>query len=113
MSAQEDNATLEALLRASVSKLVDFSRIIIMRTGSDFISQYPGQSPEDNLLYADPGGFEPAVQNIYIAGVKVVQGILDNWDKGLMFKNGVKPTNYIGNIFGSLGGEPDFGPGHH
>lgn len=35
-TAQEDNATLEAMLRAAVNKLVDFSRIIVMRTASDF-----------------------------------------------------------------------------
>ncbi|WES04380.1 hypothetical protein PX690_21385 [Bacillus velezensis] len=35
MTAQEDNATLSALLRAALFKIVDFSRIIIMRTASD------------------------------------------------------------------------------
>jgi purine nucleoside permease len=111
MTAQEDNATLEALLRAAINKLVDFSRIIVMRTGSDFDRPFPGQSPENNLLYANPGGFEPAIQNIYIAGVKVVQGILSNWRHGYKFADGIKPKNYIGDIFGSLGGQPDFGPG--
>jgi purine nucleoside permease len=33
MTAQEDNATLEALLRAAVAGLVDFSRVIVMRAG--------------------------------------------------------------------------------
>lgn len=33
MTAQEDNATLEVLLRGAIDKLVDFSRIILMRTG--------------------------------------------------------------------------------
>ena len=27
-----------------------------------------------------------------------------------MYKQGIKATNYIGDIFGSLGGVPDFGP---
>ena len=27
------------------------------------------------------------------------------------FKEGIKPTNYIGDIWGSLGGHPDFGLG--
>ncbi|KAF7118899.1 hypothetical protein CNMCM5793_008535 [Aspergillus hiratsukae] len=108
-TAQEDNATLEALLRAASHKLVDFSRIIVMRTASDFDRPYPGQSAIDNLLYADQGAFEPAVQNIYSAGIKVVEGILDGWDK--TFAAGVKPSNYIGDEFGTLGGTPDFGPG--
>jgi purine nucleoside permease len=111
MTAQEDNATLEALLRAAITKHVDFSRIIVMRTGSDFDRPYPGQTPVDNLLYANQGGFDPAIQNIYIAGVKVVQGILANWNSGRRFADGIRPANYIGDIFGTLGGTPDFGPG--
>lgn len=109
MTAQEDNATLEALLRGAINKLVDFSRIIIMRTASDFDRPYPGSSPEFNLFYSHQGAFEPAIDNIYIAGVRVVQGILEGWDA--TFAKGTKAPNYIGDIFGSLGGTPDFGPG--
>lgn len=108
-TAQEDNATLEALLRAASHNRVDFSRIIIMRTASDFDRPYPGQSAIENLLYADQGAFGPAIQNIYLAGIKVVQGIMDGWNK--TFTAGVKPSNYIGDEFGTLGGRPDFGPG--
>ncbi|KAJ5121732.1 hypothetical protein N7448_002864 [Penicillium atrosanguineum] len=108
-SAQEDNATLEVLLRSSTKKLTDFSRIIVMRTASDFDRPYPGQSATENLLYADAGGFEPALENIYRAGIEVVGGILKEWHS--TFASGVKPRNYIGDIFGTLGGEPDFGPG--
>lgn len=110
-TAQEDNATLEALLRAAKHKLVDFSRIIVMRTGSDFERPYEGQSAPDNPLYADQGAFEPAVQNLYNAGVEVVKGILSEWNN--TFAAGVKPRNYIGDMFGTLGGQPDFGPGRH
>lgn len=109
MTAQEDNATLEAMLRAAMHKAVDFARIIIMRTASDFDRPYLGESVEDNLFYAHQGGFEPAIQNIYLAGTLVVKGILSGWDR--TFKHGVTATNYVGDIFGSLGGTPDFGPG--
>ena len=106
LTAQEDNATLEALLRAALHKLVDFSRIIVMRTASDFDRPYEGEADTVNL-FTDQGGFEPAIINIYLAGIKVVEGILKEWDH--TFKKGIKPTNYIGDIFGSLGGTPDFG----
>ncbi|KAG6865417.1 hypothetical protein C0991_002807 [Blastosporella zonata] len=105
---QEDNALLEALLRGAKDKLVDFARIIIMRTGSNFDRPYPGQTAAENR-FGDSGGFAPALANIHIAGVKVIQGIFDGWDK--TFARGVPPTNYIGDIFGTLGGTPDFGPG--
>ncbi|KAJ5156916.1 Purine nucleoside permease [Penicillium canariense] len=108
-TAQEDNATLEVLVRSSSHKLTDFARIIVMRTASDFDRPYPGSSATYNLLYSDQGGFEPALENIYRAGIQVVQGILRGWDA--TFAKGIKPRNYIGDIFGTLGGEPDFGPG--
>ena len=108
-TAQEDNASLEALLRSSLANLTDFSRIIVMRTASDFDRPYAGESDIFNLFYANQGGFEPAINNIYLAGIKVVEGILGEWET--VFEAGVKPTNYIGDIFGSLGGTPDFGPG--
>ncbi|KAK7037496.1 hypothetical protein VNI00_010988 [Paramarasmius palmivorus] len=100
---QEDNAILEALLRGAVSKRVDFSRIIIMRTGSDFDRPFPGQSAYEGL-FADQGGFEPALVNSYRAGVKIVQGIVDGWDS--RFYQGIEASNYVGDILGSLGGQP-------
>ncbi|KAL4808286.1 purine nucleoside permease [Aspergillus unguis] len=108
-SAQEDNATLEVLLRGAIAKLVDFSRIIIMRTASDFDRPYLGESPLENLFTADEqGASQPAFENLYRAGIRVIEGILGGWDE--KFGKGVKPSNYVGDVFGSLGGEPDFGP---
>ncbi|KAG9027313.1 hypothetical protein FRB95_007858 [Tulasnella sp. JGI-2019a] len=108
-TAQEDNATAEALLRAALHKKVDFSRIILMRTFGNFDRPYPGESALQNLVYSPSGLFMPSIMNIYLAGVKVVEGILKDWDS--TFEQGVKATNYVGDIFGSLGGTPDFGPG--
>ncbi|OAP64641.1 hypothetical protein AYL99_00613 [Fonsecaea erecta] len=106
-TAQEDNASLEAIMRAAATNLTDFSRVIVMRTASDFDRPPPSISQIQNLLYVDQGGFEPAIQNIYLAGVRVVEGILDGWNS--TFAKGVAPTNYVGDIFATLGGTPDFG----
>ncbi|KAJ3997655.1 purine nucleoside permease-like protein [Lentinula boryana] len=105
---QEDNATLEVLMRATLAKLADFSRVMVMRTASDFDRPYDGESAVENL-FGDAPGYHPAVKNIYLAGVRVVQGIVEGW--GQTFEKGVKADNYIGDILGSLGGVPDFGPG--
>ncbi|KAI0310839.1 purine nucleoside permease [Amylostereum chailletii] len=107
---QEDNSVLEALLRGAIARRVDFSRVMIMRTASDFDRPYSGQDASDNLFFGQDAGYDAAVLNIYLAGVKVVQGILDGWNE--TFQAGVKPSNYIGDILGSLGGAPDFGPGN-
>jgi purine nucleoside permease len=79
MTAEEDNATLEALLRATLAGLVDFSRIIVMRSGSDFDRPPPGMSAYDNL-FSDAGGFEPSLINLYNVGSLIAQGIVDGWD---------------------------------
>ncbi|KAF7358212.1 Purine nucleoside [Mycena venus] len=104
---QEDSATLNALLRGALTKTIDFSRIIVMRSASDFDRPPPGESAVASLLGPTPG-FVPSILNLHIAGVKIVQAIVSGWKD---FEGGVKATNYIGDIFGSLGGKPDFGPG--
>lgn len=109
MTAQEDNATLEVMVRMAIEGLVDFARIIVMRTGSDFDRPPAGVSAYDHLLIMDQNGFEIAIENIYNAGIEIVRGVLGAWN--CTFKDGVEPSNYIGDVFGSLGGEPDFGPG--
>ena len=63
---------LETLLRATVAGLVNFARIIVMRTASDMDRPYSGQAATTNLFWANQGDFEPALRNIYLAGIKVV-----------------------------------------
>ncbi|KAI0339938.1 purine nucleoside permease [Trametopsis cervina] len=105
---QEDNATLEALTRGALLGLLDFSRIIVMRTGSNFDRPHAGQDPTDNL-FRPTSGFVASILNVHLAGVQVVQGILKDWNS--KFAAGIKPSHYVGDILGTLGGTPDFGPG--
>ncbi|KAH6982761.1 purine nucleoside permease-domain-containing protein [Ilyonectria destructans] len=109
MSAQEDNATLEVLIRAAIEKLVDFGRVIVLRTGSNFDRPPPGRSDLEHLTDAQQNGFSIAIDNIFIAGSLIVKGIVENWD--CTFQDGIATENYVGDIFGSLGGKPDFGFG--
>lgn len=114
MSAQEDNAVLEVLVRGAVDRLVDFSRVVLVRAGANF-DRPPPSVPVQDFLAAAAGG-QPgqalAAQNMYSAGVEVVRGIVRGWDQ--TFARGVAADNYVGDILGSLtsegGGEaPDFG----
>lgn len=107
--AQEDNAVLEALLRGTLAGLVDFSRIVSLRTCSDFDRPPPGVDPVYHLTEAPQGGFEISLQNILLAGLPFVVDVVDNWD---FYEKGIKPPNYIGDIFGTLAylyGPPDIG----
>lgn len=107
-TAQEDSAILLALLRGAKAGLIDFGRIIVMRTAANFDRPPPGITPYQFFFYTDAGGFLPGVANLAIVGVPIVQGIVSEWEQG--FESGIKATNYIGDIFGTLGGTPDFGP---
>jgi purine nucleoside permease len=108
MTAQEDTAVLAALLRAALQKQLDFSRIILMRAGSNFDRSYSSSEPPSIPFVLDHGGFVPACRNLYLTGLKIVEGVLEGWST--RFEKGIEPGNYIGDIFGSLGGVPDFGP---
>ncbi|UNI24822.1 hypothetical protein JDV02_010538 [Purpureocillium takamizusanense] len=109
MSAQEENATLEVLVRATVENLTDFSRVVVMRAGSNFDRPPPGVSDLQHLTSVDQNGFSVAINNTFTAGVEIVKGIVNGWN--CTFRQGIAPANYIGDIFGSLGGDPDFGLG--
>ncbi|VUC20076.1 unnamed protein product [Clonostachys rosea] len=109
MTAQEDNACLEVMVRAAIEKRVDFSRIILMRTGSNFDRPPPGVTDWEHLAVLEQNGFEIAIENIYRAGMLIVHGIIVGWDE--TFGKGIPAKNYIGDILGSLGGQPDFGLG--
>ncbi|PSN62006.1 purine nucleoside permease [Corynespora cassiicola Philippines] len=104
---QEDNATLESLLRGHLMKRVDFSRIAILRTGSNFDRAPPGVSTTDHLLHMEQGGFAPAIENIWRAGRVIVKDIVKNWEG--VYKGGIKTDNYVGDVLNRVGGTPDIG----
>lgn len=117
MTAQEDNANLEVMVRAAIEGLIDFSRIIVMRTGgllayapfsahriltetrvgSNFDRPPPSISGWEHLALSDQNGFDIAVDNIFNAGITIVQELLRGWNH--TFAHGVKPDNYTGDIF--------------
>ena len=105
-TAQEDSGILAALLRGAVDGQVDPSRVIVMRAASNFDQPPNGELPEIPL-HAGHGGFELALENIGRAGRQIVSGIVDNWDE--TFLEGIIPSNYVGDVFATLGGSPPFG----
>lgn len=108
VSAQEENATLEALLRIAAHGSADFLRIIVMRSVSNFIRGPPGMDPLHFLLHYPKGGIQHALDNLYIAGWPIVQDILDKWESE--YRDGkYAPTNYIGDIVGRMGQKPPYG----
>jgi purine nucleoside permease len=77
---QEDNATFEALKRGAAAGRLDLQRVAVLRAGADFDRPYPGQSSADNLVnYAQQGGFDIALRNLYLSGAPLVQAITTDW----------------------------------
>jgi purine nucleoside permease len=63
----EDNATLTALRRGAEAGRLDFDRIAVLRTASNFDREAPGQEALASLT-ATSGGFGPAMENAYRIG---------------------------------------------
>lgn len=100
---QEDNASLEALLRAAMYGLVDFSRIVVMRTASDFTysNDYLGNLTVEFFDDVYQGGVTASVVNLFYASQPLIADIIENFD---VYDSGVYGAdNYIGDFFNSLG----------
>ncbi|KAF4345050.1 purine nucleoside permease [Fusarium beomiforme] len=109
MTAQEDNALLAGLLNAALQGKVEFSRILLIRSASNFDRGHEDK-PHQLPFVMDKGGLGPSTHNLYLTALKVIEGILNDWTT--KFEAGITPENYIGDIFGSLGGTPGFGDKH-
>ncbi len=78
MTDEEDNATLTALKRAANAGLLDFNRIALLRTASNFDQPHPGQTPFQSLNTRS-GGFVPSTTNAYLVGSALVHDIVSHW----------------------------------
>jgi purine nucleoside permease len=76
---QEDNATLTALKRGAEAGLLDFDRVAVLRTASNFDRDAPDQSAAESLT-ARSGGHLPSVVNAYKVGGKLAHAIIADWE---------------------------------
>ncbi|KAG9242519.1 purine nucleoside permease [Calycina marina] len=105
LTAQEDSATLAALLRGALQKKVVYSRIIVLRAASNF-DQPPPAEPVEIPIHSGHGGFDLSKENLWLVGSEILKGIRKGWEE--KFAEGAKADNYVGDIYGSLGGKPEF-----
>ncbi|QSX32088.1 purine nucleoside permease [Shewanella avicenniae] len=74
----EDNASLAALKRGSDAGKLNFSRVLVLRTGSDFDQEGPGQTAADALA-ANGSGYQPAMINAYRVANALTDEIIHHW----------------------------------
>lgn len=103
---EDDTGTMLGLLRGAYYGKVDFSRVLVLKGASNFDRPPKGVSAYDSLFEIGQSGFLASLENIFRVGSVFVDDIIENW--GPVYDIGISADNYIGDVFGLLGGTPDF-----
>ena len=88
-TAQEDNATLEVMTRLAKHGLVDYDRIMIMRTISDFSRPPPSMSAYEYFFNRSDGGISASLENLLLLVLQLFM---------ISFKIGIKFIKVVKNI---------------
>lgn len=81
-TAMEDTGTLQSLSMLAKAGKVDLTRVLVLRTASNFDSQRPQISAAESLAENKAGGyagFMPAVESAWKVGSTVVHELIANW----------------------------------
>ena len=87
MSAMEDQGYAAALTELASMGRVDFQRVLVLRTASNYSMPPPGETAVSSLE-AGFVGYIPSVESAYRVGSVVVHDILAHW--GEAYEGGVK-----------------------
>lgn len=90
-SNMEDSGTLTALHRLDRTGLVDASRVMVLRTVSNYTLPPPGKTPAWSTTAPYPDNGLPALEAAYRVGSAVIDALIDGWD------------DYSGTLPGSIG----------
>jgi purine nucleoside permease len=83
-SAMEDSGTLQSLTFLAKAGKIDYSRVMVLRTVSNFDQQRPGVSAADSLAeqrVSKYGGYLASLESAYAVGHVVVDQLTQNWSK--------------------------------
>jgi purine nucleoside permease len=87
-SAMEDSGVIRSLQMLTPSKRVDVSRLMVLRTASDFSAPAKGQSAADLLASENSSdsatkltAFMPSLEAAYRVGSRVVDELSSHWDR--------------------------------
>lgn len=78
MSNMEDHGIANALSRLGALGRVDFSRVLFLRTGSNFSMPPSGQGAAESMV-AEYAGMAPALESAYRVGSPVVHALVAGW----------------------------------
>jgi purine nucleoside permease len=80
MSDMEDQGIAAALTRLSKMGLVDFQRVMFLRTASNYCMQAPSQDVNKSL-HAEYAGYLPSLEAAYRVGSRVTHELAAHWDR--------------------------------
>jgi purine nucleoside permease len=80
MTNMEDHGICTALERMGKLGKVDFQRLLLLRTGSNYCTPRPGQKSSESMT-EEYSGMEPALESAWLAGSKVMNALVDGWAK--------------------------------
>jgi purine nucleoside permease len=83
-TAMEDSGSLQSLTNLAKAGKVDLSRVMLLRTASNFDSPPPGRTAAENLAEENSGlysAYIPSLETAYRVGSKVVHELTGHWDK--------------------------------
>jgi purine nucleoside permease len=81
-SAMEDSGTLQSLTFLAKAGKIDYSRVMVLRTVSNFDQQRPGVTAAESLAeqrVSKYGGYMASLESAYAVGHVVVDKIVQNW----------------------------------
>jgi purine nucleoside permease len=81
MANMEDNGTAKALKHLSKAGLVDFNRLLVLRTASNYSTPPPGQDAQWHFTAPFVLNGMPSIEAAYKLGSIVVHEIIKNWDE--------------------------------
>jgi len=86
-SAMEEMGTYHSLDRLHQVGLVDKNRLMVLRTGSNYVMQWPGITAYESLSGEKISGkgysaYIPSLDAAFNVGSAVVNHIVDNWEEG-------------------------------
>jgi purine nucleoside permease len=83
-TAMEDTGTLQALRFLSNAGRVDWDRVLILRTVSNFDQQPRGMTAAESLAHQRIGSYSaylPSLESAYTVGHVIVHELMSNWSK--------------------------------
>jgi purine nucleoside permease len=74
---------MQALQRLDAAHKVDFQRVMVLRTASNYSMPPPGHNSVESLTGGGGNfsGYLPSLESAYAAGSTVIHAILANWAK--------------------------------